>query len=45
MARVYGDEETTQWLNNNGLSTIADKCKSSGITMDALIVADIQDFK
>merc|ERR1712154_319531 len=33
------------WLNDNKLSSLIDICKKHGITIDQLLVADLDDFK
>merc|ERR1712154_236263 len=39
------DDKTSQWLNDNKLSSLIDICKKHGITIDQLLVADLDDFK
>jgi len=44
MAHIEEDK-TTQWLNDNGLSSLTDVCKKHDINLDVLLVADLDDFK
>eukprot|EP00483_Globobulimina_turgida_P007043 UN07057 len=45
MLDTEGSDETTRWLNDNGLSCIVELCLKNDITLEVLMEADSNDIK